>query len=215
MDNNLEEYMSAPEKKKPNKKNIRDFFDVFEAIAVAVVASLLIMTFLFKTGYVDGQSMSTTMSDGDRYFVSELFFTPSRGDIVVFEPDLRALGDTSDVLYVKRIVAVAGDHLEIKSDDGVNYTTYLNGQVLQEDYLDSFQQTKPADRTLEGANTLSTDENGNPCVDIIVPDGYVFVMGDNRLNSQDSRVIGCVDTRRIAGKVLFRFYPFNKIGTVS
>ena len=105
--------------------------------------------------------------------------------------------------------------MEIKSDDGENYRVYLNGQVLQEDYLDSFQQTRPADRALAGANTLTTDENGHPCVDITVPDGHVFVMGDNRLNSQDSRVIGCVDTRRIAGKVLLRFFPFDKFGKVS
>lgn len=201
--------------KRPSKKPIRDFFDVFDAIVLAVVASLFIMTFLFKTGYVDGHSMDTTMADGDRYFVSDLFYTPSRGDIIVFEPDLRAVGDTSDILYVKRIIAVAGDRLEIKSDDGQNYTVYLNGQVLREDYLDDFQQTKPADRTFAGAGTLQTDENGYPCVDITIPDGYVFVMGDNRLNSQDSRVIGCVDTRRIAGKVLLRFFPFDKFGTVS
>lgn len=201
--------------KKPSKKPLRDFFDVFEAVILAVVASLFIMTFLFKTGYVDGHSMDTTMADGDRYFVSDLFYTPARGDIIVFEPDLRAIDDNSDILYVKRIIAVAGDHLEIKSDDGENYRVYLNGQVLQEDYLDSFQQTRPADRALAGANTLTTDENGHPCVDITVPDGHVFVMGDNRLNSQDSRVIGCVDTRRIAGKVLLRFFPFDKFGKVS
>lgn len=201
--------------KRSNKKPIRDFFDIFEAIVLAIIASLFIMTFLFKTGYVDGHSMDTTMADGDRYFVSDLFYTPARGDIIVFEPDLRAIGDTSDVLYVKRIIAVAGDHLEIKSDDGQNYLVYLNGQVLKEEYLDDFQQTRPADRVLEGANTLQTDKNGNPCVDITVPDGYVFVMGDNRLNSQDSRVIGCVDTRRIAGKVLLRFFPFDKFGKVS
>ncbi len=201
--------------KKTNKKPIRDFFDIFEAIAAAIIVSLLIMTFLFKTGYVDGHSMDTTMANGDRYFVSDLFYTPSRGDIIVFEPDLRAIGDNSDILYVKRIIAVAGDHLQIKSDDGQNYLVYLNGQVLKENYLDSFQQTRPADRTLEGANTLQTDENGYPCVDITIPEGHVFVMGDNRLNSQDSRVIGCVDTRRIAGKVLLRFFPFEKFGKVS
>lgn len=211
-ENRFPENTSAEQKtRKTNKKPIRDFFDVFEAIVLAVVASVFIMTFLFKTGYVDGHSMDTTMADGDRYFVSDLFYTPARGDIIVFEPDLRAIGDNSDILYVKRIIAVAGDHLEIKSDDGENYRVYLNGQVLQEDYLDSFQQTRPA----AGANTLTTDENGHPCVDITVPDGHVFVMGDNRLNSQDSRVIGCVDTRRIAGKVLLRFFPFDKFGKVS
>ena len=72
--------------KKPSKKPLRDFFDVFEAVILAVVASLFIMTFLFKTGYVDGHSMDTTMADGDRYFVSDLFYTPARGDIIVFEP---------------------------------------------------------------------------------------------------------------------------------
>ena len=215
-ENRFPENTSAEQKtRKTNKKPIRDFFDVFEAIVLAVVASVFIMTFLYKTGYVDGHSMESTMSHGDRYFVSDLFYEPSRGDIIVFEPDLSGLNDSSEKLYVKRIIAVEGDHLQIKADDGNQYHVYLNGQILREEYLDDFQITKPALDIYNFAGFNFNDENGNVCIDVTVPEGYVFVMGDNRLNSQDSRCIGFVDTRRIAGKVLLRFYPFNKFGTVS
>ena len=135
--------------------------------------------------------------------------------IIVFEPDLSGLNDSSEKLYVKRIIAVEGDHLQIKADDENQYHVYLNGQILREEYLDDFQITKPALDIYNFAGFNFNDENGNVCIDVTVPEGYVFVMGDNRLNSQDSRCIGFVDTRRIAGKVLLRFYPFNKFGTVS
>lgn len=184
-------------KQVPNKNFTDNFLDIAECIVVAITVAILILTLLFRTGYVDGDSMETTMHHGDRYIVSNLFYTPTAGDIVVFEPDI----ENGEKLYVKRIIATEGQFLQIKRDETGEYAVYINNEKLNEPYLDTWQTTYPISSELEQG--------------ITIPDGYFFAMGDNREYSKDSRMIGCVDNRRLLGKILFRIFPFDSIGLIK
>ena len=180
-------------KQKPSV--LRDFIEIIDAVVVAVVAAVLILSLVFRTGYVDGPSMTSTMLDGDRYIVSGLFYTPKVGDIVVFQPEAR---NNDYSLWVKRVIATEGQTVNINGDGEV----YVDGQLIAEPYLDGHQVTYPK----------SYSKISFP---LTVQPGEVFVMGDNRLDSKDSRDIGCVDIRKILGRVMFRFYPLNKIGPID
>lgn len=172
---------------------LQDAFEIVDAIIVAVIMAILILSLLFRTGFVDGPSMQTTMMANDRYIVSGLFYTPAVGDIVVFQPQDN---NPTYSLWVKRVIATEGQVIDINGDGKV----YIDGVEFNEPYIS--QETYP--KTFSSVTFPLT-----------VPEGYVFLMGDNRGNSTDGRDIGCVDVRRILGKVLFRFYPLNKIGSVS
>ena len=174
---------------------LRDFVEIVDAVIVAVVAAILILSLVFRTGYVDGPSMTSTMLDGDRYIVSGLFYTPEVGDIVVFQPEAK---NNDYSLWVKRVIATEGQTVNINGDGKV----YVDGQELNEPYLDAHQITYPKSYS-------------KVTFPLTVQPGEVFVMGDNRLDSKDSRDIGCLDTRKILGKVLFRFYPIDKIGPID
>ena len=97
--------------------------------------------------------------------------------------------------YIKRVIGLPGDHIEIK-----NKGVYRNGTRLEESYLDPGTVTDSVD----GCFT-----------DIVVPDGYIYVLGDNREVSGDSRRFGCIPIDKIEGKAVFRFWPFNKIGSIN
>lgn len=190
------------------KKFVSGFFDIIEALVCAVVAAVLILTLLFRMGYVTGTSMVSTMHPNDRYIVTDLFYTPKPGDIVVFQPDLESVNAavTNEKLYVKRIIAVGGQTVTIKNEkDGsgkiVRSEVYVDGELLEEDYLDDGQITNT--KTEELTRTIN------------VPEGQFFAMGDNRINSYDCRDIGCQDVRRIVGKIIFRIFTFDQIGAVS
>lgn len=173
---------------------LRDIVDIFESIAIAIVAAMLILTLVFRTGFVTGSSMDDTMHENDRYVISNLFYTPKQGDIIVFESPIDR-PNAADRIWVKRVIATEGQSVYIDPND---HKVYVDGVALDEPYL-----------------TQLTDIHGeNP---VTVPEGHIYVMGDNRLVSHDSRYddVGCIDTRRILGKVIFRFYPFNKIGAVK
>ncbi|PWM45889.1 MAG: signal peptidase I [Clostridiales bacterium] len=191
-----------------NKKMIANVFDIIEAMVVAIVASILILTLLFRTGYVTGTSMVSTMHPNDRYIVSDLFYTPKPGDIVVFQPDMEKVNNsaTNEKLFVKRVIAVGGQTVTIKNEKNENgeiikSEVYVDGILQEESYLDPGQITKT--KSSEAIRT------------IVVPEGQFFAMGDNRVNSYDCRDIGCQDTRRIVGKVIFRFFPFNQMGVIN
>ena len=183
------------EKKNESTSALRDFVEIVDAIIIAIVSAVLVLSLVFRTGYVDGPSMNSTMSDGDRYIVSGLFYTPKAGDIVVFQPEMSA-EDYS--LWVKRIIATEGQTVDINGDGAV----YVDGVRITEPYLDSYQKTLP--------KSYSNIE-----FPLTVPEGTVFVLGDNRLDSTDSRNIGYIDTRKILGKVLFRFAPLDSFGIVN
>ena len=179
------------EEKKPfwtpeRKKDARDWI---VSLAAVVVIALLVRTFLFTMIRVDGESMRETLQDGDRLFVTVLdvkMHGVERGDVVICHYP------NSNANYVKRVVALGGDTIEVRDGD-----TYLNGEKLEEDYIVH----------------RSTADYGP----LTVPEGTVFVMGDNRSNSRDSRSgsVGPLGENMIVGRVRFRWWPISAWGTVE
>ena len=174
---------SAKKVKKENRGNL-NVFEVFEAIIGALVVITIIFTFFFRVFDVDGPSMKPTLQHNDKLIVSTVGYKPQKGDIVV-------ISETADLdePIVKRIVAVGGDTVDINFTTGV---VTVNG--TEEDYTDEL-----------------TSQQFDIAFPITVPEGTVFVLGDNRANSLDSRStrVGCVDERFIVGKVLGRVFPLG------
>ncbi len=178
-----EEPEYAPEK--PRK--IDSLFDFVELFVFTLLAVMLLTSFFFRNSIVDGDSMNGTLIDGEHLIITDVFYTPERGDIIVFE-DFTI--DTTDPL-VKRVIAVGGDMIRVTGGK-----VYVNEELVTEAYVSSLEVRKEV--------PLMT-----------VPEGEVFVMGDNRANSHDSRDFGTVSEDSILGKVVLRFYPFDKFGKVE
>lgn len=161
-----------------------NIFEVFEAVIAALVVITILFTFAFRVVNVDGSSMKPTLHNNDKIVVSTVGYEPQRGDVVVISENTGM-----NEPLVKRIVAVGGDTVDINFTTGV---VTVNG--TEEDYTQEL-----------------TTQQFDIAFPITVPEGTVFVLGDNRGNSLDSRStrVGCVDERLIVGKVLFRFFPIG------
>ena len=156
---------------------------MLQSVCAAVVFGILIFIFIFHVTTVRGSSMNDTLLGGDRLFTSDLFYTPEQGDIVIFRTPYY------DEPLIKRVIATEGQTVDIDFDAG---SVYVDGNLLQEDYI------KEPTRTSNGFSGPLT-----------VPEGMLFVMGDNRNNSNDSRLpaIGCIDVRAVQGKAFFILLP--------
>lgn len=173
---------------KSNKNSLLEWVVV---IAVAFVLSMVIKSFILSSTLVVGSSMNDTLKTRDRLFVNRISFMVDDvdyGDIVEFKSPVE------DKDYIKRVIGLPGDTVEIKDDK-----VLLNGKELKESYTNS-------DRTLAITDQTKWE----------VEEGEVFVLGDNRLpnGSKDSRDFGTIDKDSIVGIAFFRFYPFNQIGTL-
>lgn len=177
----------------PAFKRAGAFFDFVELATFAIVIILLLSCFFFRHTVVRGNSMVNTLRDGEHLIISDFMYTPKNGDIVVFEV-LKTPGSPS---YIKRVIATAGQTVAIRG--GV---VYLDGTALDEsEYL--FYDV-PSIAYIEYPET-------------VVPEGYVFVLGDHRNDSNDSRsdTVGMVDVRSILGRVVLRITPFGRFGQVD
>lgn len=178
-----------PEIKKRNMIERRgEIFDWVQSLVVALLICVLTFTFLIREVSVSGTSMLNTLYHGDRLLISDLFYTPKQGDIVV----LRKESFSVDPL-VKRVIALAGQTVDIDFDEGI---VYVDGEPLDEPYI-----AEPTHRRIDFEGPME------------VPEGCVFVLGDNRNGSTDSRDIriGCIDVRLIMGKALMILIPGTDI----
>ncbi len=195
----MTEEMPVTEPKK--KRVLKEALDWIISIAVALLAVILINQFLLIQVEVDGSSMVPTLQHGDRLFAYRLAYEPKQGDIVVLDPnqnDSSVKGKLmfNRILYIKRVIATEGQTVDIR-----NGKVYVDDQMISEDYI------------AEGAVTRS----GSTQLPLKVPEDSVFVMGDNREHSKDSRdrSVGIVSEDRLVGKAVFRLLPFDSFGPVE
>ena len=182
--------MEKQEQTKPVRG--QNLLEWYEALISAALVLVLIFSFFFRIIQVDGESMVPTLQNGDKLIVWGAGYEPQRGDVVIVD-SYTAYGKP----LVKRVIAKGGDTVSIDYATG---TVAVNGEVLQEDYI--------AEPTYLGYDVQFP---------YTVPEGTVFVMGDNRNQSLDSRstYVGCIDERDILGKVLVCFMPFTDFGVVK
>lgn len=180
-------------KEKTKTKPIWDIFDYAELIIVfSTVCIVLLFSLFIRTTAVDGDSMNSTLIDGDYLFIRSFMYTPERGDIVVVNDISKGTyGSIYASPLVKRVIAVGGDKIRIEK--GV---VIVNDEALQEDYLN--ETMYPTDMQ-----------------EITVGEHQIFIMGDNRNHSGDSRIFGPVDERCVVGKVFMRVYPFNSFKLIA
>ena len=174
---------------KLNKSEVvHTVLDWIGSLVTALVCVLLVMTFFFRVIDVDGTSMAPTLIDTDKVIITNLFYTPHDGDVVVISH-----GEEYSKPLVKRVIAVPGQELRI---DFENNAVYVDGEKLEEDYIQgvTIRGDKPAEEI-----------NG------VIPEGKLFVMGDNRTVSLDSRYrsVDLIDVSSVIGKAQFVVIPHS------
>ena len=200
---NIEQKTVITIEEEPKKKSVgKEILDWIVSIVVAVVAVLIINQFLFVQVMVDGLSMFPTLHDGDRLFAYRFMYEPKQQDIVVVEPFLKEgtvkgklmFGRT---LYIKRVIATEGQTLKIDYETG---DVIVDGVILQEKYV-----TSPTNISNESWD-----------IPYVIPEGSVFVLGDNRTISLDSRSsrIGLISEEKILGKAQFIIFPFDRFSYI-
>lgn len=189
----IKEKLSPEEAAAKELAQRRDTYDWIQCLISALIVCVLVFVFIFRVIDVKGTSMVPTLNNQDKMLVSGLFYKPKAGDIVVFKKDEY---DPEKAL-VKRIIATEGQKINIDFDKGI---VYVDEVPIEEDYINDITTTK---LDFIGPKT--------------VPEGCVFVMGDNRNMSTDSRKaeIGMVDSRLIIGKVYCILFPLKSFGVVK
>ncbi|MCY6960014.1 signal peptidase I [Clostridium brassicae] len=176
---------------------------------------ILLNSEVYAISIVDGPSMENTLINGEKLYVDKVtyhFTQPKKGDIIIFlqnETNLNCVDKIESVIkdiamnitgktrmnrLVKRVIGVPGDKIDIKNGE-----VYVNNKIIEESYIKN--------KTFKGLTLIDYP--------IVVPEGKLFVMGDNREESRDSRSFGLVDIKSVEGKAVFRIWPLNKIGTLN
>ena len=188
-------------------KETRSFWnDVFEWVdsaSITIMCLLLVFTFFFRQVKIDGDSMNPTLQNGQRVIVSDLFYTPKYGDIVVVSSEVY-----NNVPIIKRVIATEGQTVDIR--DGIVYVAKnenspyvpVGNEFVENEDLYTY--------------AVIPGNYGHHDYPLKVPSGKIFVLGDNRSDSVDSRTlsVGLIDERQVLGKALYRIYPFDKFGNL-
>jgi signal peptidase I len=169
---------------------LKELIELGKSIIIAIIAAFLIITFVFETVSVDGHSMNPTLHNKDRLIVEKVtyyFRKPKPGDIVV----IKYPADPKEK-FIKRVIGVGGDKVKIQ-----NSKLYINGKPKNEPYI--------------------LEQNMHDFNEVTVPQNTIFVLGDNRNNSRDSRYpdVGFVPYNMVVGRAVLRIYPFSRFGTLN
>ncbi|MGN1081325.1 MAG: signal peptidase I [Acutalibacteraceae bacterium] len=175
------------------KKVLFDVYDWIETIVISIVIVALIFTFAFRVVNVDGNSMNNTLMNSDKVIITNVFYKPKAGDIVIIARSDAYEENQEKEPLIKRVIATEGQTVMIDFDEGV---VYIDGEAIADEYVKE-----------------PTYRKGDIEFPVVVPENCVFVLGDNRNDSKDSRFseIGMISIDKILGKALFRIYPFNEI----
>ena len=189
----LEQAAVLENEKKPGR-GVRNLYEWVDALVTSLITVIILFTFIFRVVSVSGPSMIPTLYSEDRVVLWSYFYQPKQGDVVVITHTAKL---TEPI--IKRIIAVEGQEIDIDFNSG---TVYVDGQALDESaYIQNGITTQPSDFTFP----------------MEIPEGKVFVMGDNRAVSNDSRSadVGLIDKRYILGKAEFIVFPFDRIGKIN
>lgn len=194
---------SANVQNKEDRKNaaFREMFEWLDVIVTSVIAVVLIFTFVFRVARIDGNSMLNTLHNDERVIMTNMFYEPKYGDIVVISrnADNAPKSTEDDAPIIKRVIATAGQTVDINFETG---EVTVDGKVLKEDYI-----REPTHLY------LGVD------FPVRVPENCIFVMGDNRNDSLDSRSPqigenGMINKQYVLGHVIFRIHPLNQFGSL-
>lgn len=180
------------------KQKNSEAWEWVKALGIAIIIAVIIRSFIFTNYVVEGESMMPTLQNGNRLIVNKIDYEiskPKRFDILIFHAT-----PTED--YVKRVIGLPGDTIQFKND-----VLYVNGNPIKEPFLNQYEHDKT--ELINGKLTQNFTLQG-VTGKTKVPKGELFVMGDNRNHSSDSRVIGFVKESKVVGKVSLRYWPFSE-----
>ena len=207
------------------KESVKEILEWVYCVIIAIILALIVRYFLGTPTVVKQVSMNPTLFEGQRLILNRLprtmKKTPERGDIITFEAPIDLSASEKSIenpvaqfkeingifnkfryyvleigkkSYIKRVIALPGEHIKIE-----NGRVYINDELLEEDYLNE---------------DVVTNSLGGIYTDLVVPEGCIFAMGDNRPESKDCRSFGCIPIEKLEGKVVLRFWPLNVFGKV-
>ncbi|MBR6533563.1 MAG: signal peptidase I [Clostridia bacterium] len=181
----------------------KEFFEWFDVVAVALITVIILFGFVFRVAIISGNSMLNTLKGGEFVVMTNLFYEPKRGDIVVVSRN--TFNSAEDITegkgpIIKRVIATENQTVDIDFQKGI---VYVDGVALKEDYI-----------------STPTTQKRDVDFPVTVPKGHIFVLGDNREVSLDSRSSsignnGMIDKRYVLGHAVFRFLPLDKMGSLT
>ncbi len=181
----------------------QEILEWISILSTAIIIVIVFFCFFFKISTIVGDSMLNTLVENDQVIVANFNYTPKQGDIVIISRNIEnspdATGSKAEPI-IKRVIATGGQTVDIDFETDI---VYVDGKALQEDYLGS-----PTNRKYDVDFPL------------YIPEGHIFVLGDNRMVSLDSRSSsigdgGIIDNRYVLGHAIYRFFPFDKIGAID
>lgn len=206
----LAESLPQSEPQQTERTATQEILEWLEVLVTAIIAVVVIFSLIFRVATIDGNSMRNTLHGGDingrnadKVIITNLAYTPKAGDIVVISRNIENTVEgqsTGDQPIIKRVIAVGGQTVNIDFTSGF---VYVDGKIIEEPYI-----------------STPTVDRYDVEFPVYVPEGYIFVLGDNRGDSLDSRSSrigenGLIDTRYVLGHAVFRIFPFNRIGRLD